>query len=68
MTRETDTAVTLPVLGHLTYREIHSFQHGLYCGTLEGVTDDIERTPYHDGSESHYWRMGYLCGYRFLRE
>lgn len=56
MVSEDSTAVTLPVLGDLTYRELHSFEHGLYSGLVEGSRP----TEYRDGREKHYWRMGYI--------
>jgi len=53
---EQATAVTVPVLGELTYREIHAFQNGVYVGARWG-----ER-PHEYTQERHYWRMGYLIG------
>jgi len=32
MVQESDTAVSLPILGALTYREVHAFEDGVYCG------------------------------------
>lgn len=58
MTKETDTAVTLPILGELQYLELHAFEHGLYSGAVEGSRG----TAYRTGKERHYWRMAYLLG------
>lgn len=55
MVSESDTAVTLPLLGGLTYREIHAFEDGLYCG-VHGARE------HEYGQEKHYWRMGWLAG------
>jgi hypothetical protein len=53
--REHDTAIELPVLGALTYREIHALEDGLYCGVVGERSHDYRQ-------EQHYWRMGYLAG------
>ena len=29
---EQDTAITVPVLGEVTYREIHAFEDGVFAG------------------------------------
>lgn len=58
MVDEDATAVTLPVLGGVTYREIHATEHGLFSGLYEGSP----RTEYASGREKHYWRMGYIGG------
>ena len=55
MAKESDTAVTLPLLGGLTYREIHAFEDGLYCGVVGAREHEY-------GQEKHYWRMGWLAG------
>jgi hypothetical protein len=56
MTEEQDTAISLPVLGELTYREWHAFVNGFYSGVRWGSRQhDYER-------EKHYWRAGYLAG------
>ncbi len=55
---EDSTAVTLPVLGNLTYREIHAFEVGVYAATRCGV----KNTDYKNGKEDHYWKMGFLAG------
>lgn len=60
MVSEKATAVTLPVLGSLTYREIHAVEDGLYCGYVGRTDSDYEK-------ESHYWRTGYLVGNLVLR-
>jgi hypothetical protein len=59
MVSESDTAVSLPVLGNLTYREIHAVEDGLYCGYVGKDTEEYE-SDYEQ--EKHYWRMGYLAG------
>lgn len=61
---ESDIAVTLPVLGNLSYREIHAFEVGLYSATRYGENapragDD---DSYRFGREDHYWKMGFLTG------
>jgi len=55
MVSETDTMVTLPIMGKLTYREWHGIVDGLYCG-VRGI-DESEYTQ-----EKHYWRIGWLIG------
>jgi hypothetical protein len=55
MANETDTVVDLPLLGQLTYREIHAIEDGIYCG-VHGVR------KHEYGREKHYWRMGWLLG------
>jgi len=55
MTKETDTAIDLPLLGACTYREIHAFEDGVYCG--------VHGSREHEyGQEKHYWRVGWLLG------
>lgn len=56
MVDEDATAIRLPVLGELTYRELHAFEHGVFAGAIEASRP----TAYRDGREKHYWRMGYL--------
>lgn len=55
MVSETDTMITLPIMGDLTYREWHGIIDGLYCG-VRGI-DQSEYTQ-----EKHYWRIGWLLG------
>jgi len=55
MTEESDTMVTLPLLGDLTYHEWHAVVDGLYCGA-------VERREHEYLQEKHYWRVGYLVG------
>jgi len=55
MVSETDTMVTLPIMGDLTYREWHGIIDGLYCGV-----QDIDESEY--TQEKHYWRIGWLIG------
>jgi len=55
MADESDVAVRLPLLGGLTYREIHAFEDGLYCGVVGAREHEY-------GREKHYWRMGWLAG------
>lgn len=52
---ETDTMVSLPILGSWTYREWHAVVDGFYCGTI-----DSHETEY--TQEKHYWRIGWLLG------
>lgn len=52
---ESDTMVSAPVLGQLTYREWHGFVDGVYCGYVEEQENEYEQ-------EKHYWRTGYLLG------
>ena len=62
--KEQETVVTLPYLGELTYREIHAFEDGFYCGIHEIEDSDYSR-------EKHYWRMGWVAGDfygQFVRE
>jgi hypothetical protein len=58
MASEKDTAVTLPVAGNLTYREIHAVVDGFYCG-YRGLQHD-PRNEY--DVETHYWRAGWVGG------
>jgi hypothetical protein len=55
MASEQDTAIELPVLGALTYRELHAFEDGLFAGVVNERSHDYDR-------EQHYWRMGWLAG------
>jgi len=55
MVKETDTMITLPIAGNLTYREWHAIIDGLYCGV-----QDIHESEYNQ--EKHYWRIGWLIG------
>jgi len=55
MVSESNTAVTLPVLGDLTYREIHAVEDGFFCG-VHGVRVSEYST------EKHYWRIAWLLG------
>lgn len=55
---EDTVAVSLPILGDLTYREIHAFEVGLYAATRWGE----QNTDYKNGQEDHYWKMGFLAG------
>jgi len=54
-TDESDVAARLPLLGGLTYREIHAFEDGVYCGVVGAREHEY-------GQEKHYWRMGWLAG------
>jgi hypothetical protein len=56
MVDEQDTAVRLPVLGALTYREWHAAVNGLYAGARWGDRPHVYQ------QERHYWRVGYLLG------
>jgi len=51
MVSESDTMVTLPIMGNLTYREWHAVVDGLYSGVR-----DIDGSEY--SREKHYWRAG----------
>ena len=64
MVSEQEPAVTLPVLGELTYREIHAFEEGFYCGYVGKDTDKY--TPEYE-QELHYWRVGYVAGAEFQK-
>jgi hypothetical protein len=55
MADESDVAIRLPLLGGLTYREIHAVEDGLYCGVVGAREHEY-------GQEKHYWRMGWLAG------
>jgi hypothetical protein len=55
MVSESDTMVSAPILGNLSYREWHAIIDGLYCGV-----NDIHTTEY--SQEKHYWRTGWLVG------
>lgn len=55
MTSESQTVLRLPLVGALTYREIHALLDGVYCG-VHGIT-------HHEyGQEKHYWRTAWLFG------
>jgi hypothetical protein len=60
MTGESDTMITLPVMGKLTYREWHAIIDGLYCGVQD--TDESEYSR-----EKHYWRAGWLIGDAYVQ-
>lgn len=53
--RESDVVAAVPLLGELTYREVHAFEDGLYCG-VHGVRE------HEYGRQKHYWRVGWLLG------
>lgn len=55
MVSEDDTAVYLPVLKDVTYREIHAIEDGFYCG-IHGEREHGYTT------EKHYWRVGWVLG------
>jgi len=55
MTGESDTMITLPVMGKLTYREWHAVIDGLYCSV-----QDIDESEY--TQDKHYWGAGWLIG------
>jgi len=54
MVKETDTMVSLPVMGDLTFREWHHFINGV----SDGYRDDENRPS----KQTAYWDMGYLLG------
>jgi len=56
---ESDRALSAPVLGDLTYREIHAIVDGLYVGA-RGLDRRAAGEDYVD--ERHYWRAGWLLG------
>lgn len=55
MADESDTMVSLPVAGDLTFREWHALVDGVYCG-YRGI-DESEYSQ-----EKHYWRAAWLVG------
>jgi len=55
MVSESDTMISLPVVGDLRYREWHALVDGLFCGY-----NHIHETEY--TKEKHYWRVGWLVG------
>lgn len=55
MADEEDTAISLPLLGNLTYREIHALEDGFYCGVIGAKVNEY-------GQEKHYWRVAWLVG------
>jgi hypothetical protein len=62
--KETDTMVSLPIIGSLTYREWHGLIDGVYAGVQNLYQHDYQQ-------EKHYWRVGWLLGDaydRYLRE
>lgn len=58
MVDESDTMLSLPVAGSLTYREWHAFVEGVFCGVVD------RRDPDDYSQELHYWRVGFLVGRR----
>jgi hypothetical protein len=56
MVDESDTMVHLPIMGGLSYREIHAFIDGFYVGH-----EDSHKQHRYE-KEKHYWRVGYLVG------
>jgi len=60
MVEESDTMVSLPIAGDLTFREWHALVEGVYCGVRDRDEEDSEYTQ-----ERHYWRVGWLVGRRF---
>lgn len=57
MESEQDTMITLPILGHFTYREWHALANGFFVGVTAYKDKDHEYTK-----EKHYWRGGFLLG------
>jgi hypothetical protein len=57
---ESDTMISLPLLGSLTYREWHALIDGVYCGFV-----DVHAHNY--SQEQHYWRIGWLLGHYWHR-
>jgi hypothetical protein len=55
MTDESDIAIDPPGIDPLTYREVHAFEDGFYCG-VHGARE------HEYGQEKHYWRVGWLLG------
>ena len=56
MVTETDTFLTLPLLGELTYREWHHLVGGIYTGYR-----DADRSP--PETQTAYWQAGWLLGH-----
>jgi len=55
MVDQQDTVVQLPLLGALTYKEIHAVEDGFYCG-IHGIRESRY------SRESHYWRTAWVLG------
>jgi len=55
MVAESAVAIDLPLLGKLTYKEIHALEDGFYCGI-----HSIRESRYEQ--ESHYWRIAWVAG------
>lgn len=55
MVTEQETAMSLPVLGNLTYKEIHAIEDGFYCGIHKLTESRYDK-------ESHYWRTAWVLG------
>lgn len=52
---ESDVVISLPLVGELTYRELHALQDGFYCGVVGAREHEY-------GQEKHYWRVAWLAG------
>lgn len=61
MVKETDTMVSLPLIGDLTFREWHHFVTGVTDGYR--TAEEVHRPP----QQSAYWDGGYLLGSLVLR-
>lgn len=59
MVEETDTMVTLPIAGDLTFREWHHFINGV----SDGYRDDENRPE----EQVAYWDAGFIVGNLVLR-
>lgn len=55
MDKESDVVAALPLLGELTYREVHALEDGFYCGVVGAREHEY-------GQQKHYWRIGWLLG------
>lgn len=55
MAREQDIMVRLPLVGELTYREVHALIDGVFAGYVDERAHDYTQ-------ERHYWRAGWLAG------
>lgn len=62
MVSEEATAVSLPILGNLTYREIHAVEDGFYVG-FRDLDVDAADDGYTEKGEQHYWRVAWLAGH-----
>jgi hypothetical protein len=52
---ESDIAFDPPIGDAVSFRELHAFVDGVYCGVVNAREHEY-------GQQKHYWRAGWLVG------